>query len=222
MATAPGHRCRGRRSVHGRSMWAHWVIGRHTHLVISRGEPASRGLASRESCGGSVGGPELRGIRRPRIGGRGAHAPARGRPPPRHRPAARAARRPAAAGAAPAARPGAGRPAPRAFAHEHDVIHRDVSPGNVLIRRSDGAATLTDFGLACKAGEKAANYGGDVAGTYGYIAPEVLRGETVTALSDLYSRAPRPTGRRSKSRGRTSVGAVRARAPRRSSRARAP
>lgn len=74
-----------------------------------------------------------------------------------------------------------------AFAHEHDVIHRDVAPGNVLIRRSDGAAKLTDFGLACKAGEKAANYGGDVAGTYGYIAPEVLRGETVTALSDLYS-----------------------------------
>jgi eukaryotic-like serine/threonine-protein kinase len=74
-----------------------------------------------------------------------------------------------------------------AFAHEHDVIHRDVSPGNVLIRRSHGAAKLTDFGLACKAGEKAGNYGGDVAGTYGYIAPEVLRGETVTALSDLYS-----------------------------------
>jgi serine/threonine-protein kinase len=73
-----------------------------------------------------------------------------------------------------------------AFAHEHNVIHRDVSLGNVLIRSSDRAAKLTDFGLACRAGEEA-KYCGDVAGTYGYMAPEVLRGETVTPLSDLYS-----------------------------------
>jgi serine/threonine protein kinase len=60
-------------------------------------------------------------------------------------------------------------------------------PGNVLIRRSDGAAKLTDFGLACRAGEKAPNFGAKVAGTYGYISPEVLRGERATSLSDLYS-----------------------------------
>ena len=74
-----------------------------------------------------------------------------------------------------------------AFAHDHDVIHRDVAPGNVMIRRSDGAVKLTDFGLACKAGNKAATYGGNVAGTYGYMAPEVLRGEIASPLSDLYS-----------------------------------
>jgi eukaryotic-like serine/threonine-protein kinase len=74
-----------------------------------------------------------------------------------------------------------------AFAHEHNVVHRDVSPGNVVIRRSDRAAKLTDFGLACRAGEEAPKYCGDVAGTYGYMAPEVLRGETVSPLSDLYS-----------------------------------
>jgi eukaryotic-like serine/threonine-protein kinase len=74
-----------------------------------------------------------------------------------------------------------------AFAHEHDVIHRDVSPGNVLIRRSDGAAKLTDFGLACRAGEEAPRYLGDVAGTYGYMAPEVLRCEAGSPRSDLYS-----------------------------------
>ena len=74
-----------------------------------------------------------------------------------------------------------------ACAHEHDVIHRDISPGNVLIRRSDGAAKLTDFGLACRAGEEAPSYLGDVAGTYGYMAPEVVRREAVSPLSDLYS-----------------------------------
>ena len=74
-----------------------------------------------------------------------------------------------------------------AFAHQHNVIHGDVSPGNVLIRRSDGAAKLTDFGLASRAGENAPKFGGGVAGTYGYIPPEVLRGERVTSLSDLYS-----------------------------------
>ena len=69
------------------------------------------------------------------------------------------------------------------------MTHREVSPGNVLIRRSDGAAKLSDFGLACRAGVNAAKSGGDAAGTYGYMAPEVLRGVTVTSLSDLYSRA---------------------------------
>ena len=74
-----------------------------------------------------------------------------------------------------------------AFAHERDVIHRDVSPGNVLVRRFDGTAKLADFGLASRAGEVAPHYTGDVAGTYGYMAPAVLRGETPSALSDLYS-----------------------------------
>jgi serine/threonine-protein kinase len=74
-----------------------------------------------------------------------------------------------------------------AVAHDHDVIHRDVAPGNVLIRRSDRAVKLTDFGLACRVGDEPPKYRGEVAGTYGCMAPEVLRGETATPRSDLYS-----------------------------------
>jgi serine/threonine-protein kinase len=74
-----------------------------------------------------------------------------------------------------------------AFAHDDDVIHCDVAPGNVLIRRSDQAVKLTDFGLACRPGGRAATYDGGVAGTYGYMAPEVLGGEAAGPLSDLYS-----------------------------------
>jgi serine/threonine-protein kinase len=74
-----------------------------------------------------------------------------------------------------------------AFAHRHDVIHRDVAPGNILIKRSDRVVKLTDFGFACRVGEEPPKYSGDVAGTYGYMAPEVLRSETASPLSDLYS-----------------------------------
>ena len=43
----------------GRSVWARWVIGRHTHCVILRASRRHAGLPSHERRGGSVGGPEL-------------------------------------------------------------------------------------------------------------------------------------------------------------------
>jgi hypothetical protein len=67
-----------------------------------------------------------------------------------------------------------------AYAHEHDVVHGDVSPTNILVD-GDGTAKLIDFGLAGPSGRLA------VAGTPGYSSPEVNRGEGVTARSDVYS-----------------------------------
>jgi serine/threonine-protein kinase len=74
-----------------------------------------------------------------------------------------------------------------AFVHARGVLHRDVSPGNILLRRSDGAAKLADFGLASPADEVSETRLEDLAGTPGYMAPEVLSGAPATAQSDLYS-----------------------------------
>jgi eukaryotic-like serine/threonine-protein kinase len=74
-----------------------------------------------------------------------------------------------------------------AYAHEQEIVHGDVSPGNILIRRSDRTAKLTDFGLARARWATRPETPGRVAGTPGYLAPEVADGYSATPLSDLYS-----------------------------------
>ncbi len=66
------------------------------------------------------------------------------------------------------------------YVHRHHIIHRDLKPGNVLV--ADGAVKLLDFGLAALAGHV-----GETSGTLLYMAPELLRGAPVTAVSDLYA-----------------------------------
>jgi tRNA A-37 threonylcarbamoyl transferase component Bud32 len=61
------------------------------------------------------------------------------------------------------------------------VLHRDVTPGNILLSRR-GEVFLTDFGIARALGRE-----GAPAGTPAYVAPEQARGEAGDARSDLYS-----------------------------------
>jgi serine/threonine-protein kinase len=71
-------------------------------------------------------------------------------------------------------------------AHRAGVVHRDVTPGNVLVT-VDGRVKLTDFGIARVAGAASATAEGLVTGTPAYMSPEQVRGDPVDARSDLYS-----------------------------------
>ncbi len=72
------------------------------------------------------------------------------------------------------------------YAHDHDVIHRDVKPSNILLR-PDGHAYLGDFGLAkAKMGADAVTHSGTMVGTPEYMAPEQSNG-IHDYRSDIYS-----------------------------------
>lgn len=69
--------------------------------------------------------------------------------------------------------------------HQAGVIHRDVTPSNVLISRG-GAVKLTDLGIAkARAGGRRTEPGA-VKGKLRYLAPEQMRGEEADARTDLY------------------------------------
>ncbi len=74
-----------------------------------------------------------------------------------------------------------------AYAHREGVIHRDVKPGNVMLR-DDGEPMLMDFGLAARLEEGAERLtqGRVAMGTPAYMAPEQWAGQAVAA-SDQYS-----------------------------------
>lgn len=71
----------------------------------------------------------------------------------------------------------AGNPAP--------VIHRDVTPANILIG-INGNVKLTDFGLAHAMDRPGTTEPGTVKGKIGYVSPEVLKGATPDPRTDLY------------------------------------
>ncbi|MFP5069343.1 protein kinase domain-containing protein [Pseudonocardia nantongensis] len=71
-------------------------------------------------------------------------------------------------------------------AHERGFVHRDVKPGNILLR-TDGVVKLTDFGIAKAADAVPVTRSGMVMGTAHYIAPEQASGDEAGPAGDVYS-----------------------------------
>jgi hypothetical protein len=77
-----------------------------------------------------------------------------------------------------------------AVAHQAGLVHRDIKPGNLLVRL-DGLVKITDFGIATAAGEnpqtQPVTQPGVLIGTPAYLAPERISGIPATPAIDLYA-----------------------------------
>jgi serine/threonine-protein kinase PpkA len=73
------------------------------------------------------------------------------------------------------------------YAHAQDLVHRDVKPANILFR-TDGAAVLSDFGIAKSLDDRTQfTQAGFALGTPNYMSPEQARGLEIDGRADLYA-----------------------------------
>ena len=66
------------------------------------------------------------------------------------------------------------------------IVHRDISPHNILVG-VDGVSRIVDFGIAKAAGRLHSTRDSSVKGKYAYMAPEQIRGDAVSRLTDTYA-----------------------------------
>ena len=71
------------------------------------------------------------------------------------------------------------------FAHRNNMLHRDIKPGNIIIRR-DGLVKIMDFGLSKLTSGNAASESARAA-SLNYVAPERLDRAAIDARTDIYS-----------------------------------
>jgi len=70
-----------------------------------------------------------------------------------------------------------------------EIVHRDVSPQNIIVSAIDGVARILDFGIAKAVGTQIHTRTGELKGKIPYMAPEILEGEKATPKSDVWAAA---------------------------------
>lgn len=73
-----------------------------------------------------------------------------------------------------------------AHAHSLGILHRDIKPDNVMVRK-DGVLKLMDFGVAQIVDLERMTVTGQLLGSPAYMAPEVLEGKTLDFRTDVFS-----------------------------------
>ncbi|MGH8823387.1 MAG: protein kinase domain-containing protein [Jiangellaceae bacterium] len=71
-------------------------------------------------------------------------------------------------------------------AHQAGVVHRDLTPGNMLVT-DDDVVKITDFGIARASGLVPLTATGQILGAAAYLSPEQVRGRPATVASDIYT-----------------------------------
>ncbi|HEX9703747.1 MAG TPA: protein kinase [Gemmatimonadales bacterium] len=72
------------------------------------------------------------------------------------------------------------------YAHERDIVHRDVKGGNILVDR-DGRVMASDFGVALRASDVTLTAAGSIIGTPAFMSPEQCAGKRALPQSDQYA-----------------------------------
>jgi hypothetical protein len=72
------------------------------------------------------------------------------------------------------------------YAHQQNVVHRDIKPGNMMLT-PQGVVKVMDFGIARSDSDLTLTMAGTSLGTVNYMSPEQVKGEATDPRSDLYS-----------------------------------